>query len=240
MGRAADRLRDAIELGLPTLRAAATRLLSAEPAETIYREYLATMHATVRASVPLMQAALARARELAADDPVARRLVDYLPEHIEEEAGHDDWLLDDLEAIGVPRYSILTRTPSRRIAAVVGAQYYWILHGHPVALIGYMAVLERHAPSPAVIDRLVDRTGFDRRAFRTMIEHADLDRGHAEDVFRVADAVPARDRLVDLLESSAVHTVLGMAAVLDEIVDRRPSRAGDLTAAKAPRDDGVP
>jgi hypothetical protein len=36
----------------------------------------------------------------------------------------------------------LSIRPSANVAALVGAQYYWILHHHPVALLGYMATLE--------------------------------------------------------------------------------------------------
>lgn len=221
------------------LRAAGGRLLAAEPAGAVYREYLAAMHGTVRASVPLMETALARCRDLAGDDPVAARLADYLPAHIAEETGHDEWLLEDLEAVGVPRSRVLDRAPSARIAAVVGAQYYWVLHRHPVALVGYMAVLERHAPSPRVIDRLVERTGFDRSAFRTMIEHADLDQGHAEDVFRVVDGLGVDQDLSALLGMSAMHTVAGMAAVLGEVVDRCVAGVSGPARPAAPRGDGA-
>jgi pyrroloquinoline quinone (PQQ) biosynthesis protein C len=218
---------------LPALRAAGTRFLTAEPADAVYRGYLTAMHATVRASAPLMEAALVRAEELAASDPVAARLVAYLPRHIVEEADHDGWLLEDLSVTGAEPERVRARPPSERVAAVVGAQYYWIAPTHPVALLGYMAALESNAPSTEVITRLIDRTGFERAAFRTIIEHADLDEGHADDVFRIVDDLPLDDDLGALLGMSARHTVAGMAAVFDEVTDR--AAGGGLAHARRSR-----
>ena len=59
---------------------------------------------------------------------------------------------------GQNRWSILTRPPSPTVAAAVGAQYYWILHYHPVALLGYVATLEGTLPTVELLDDLVDRT----------------------------------------------------------------------------------
>ena len=42
---------------------------------------------------------------------------------------------------------------------VVGAQYYWILHYHPVALLGWIGLLEGYPPAPEMLDELMARTG---------------------------------------------------------------------------------
>ena len=69
-------------------------------------EYLFLVHCSMRATVPLMEAAERRARELSETDPVAARLVPYFQEHRQEEMDHDEWLLEDLEALGVERASV--------------------------------------------------------------------------------------------------------------------------------------
>ena len=76
--------------------------------------------------------------------------------------------------LGRPRSDVLARPPSPTVAALVGSQYYWIFHFHPVALLGYIAVLEGYPPSMAMIDQLEAGTGYPREAFRTMIAHAEL------------------------------------------------------------------
>jgi len=95
-----------------------------------------------RASVPLMEAAQARCQALSSSDAVAAGLIPYLAYHIEEELNHDVWLLDDLEELGVARDLVLARPPSLTAARLVGAEYYWIYHDHPIALTGYIAALE--------------------------------------------------------------------------------------------------
>jgi Iron-containing redox enzyme len=214
------RLRVKIALAMPALRAAGRTFLDHPDPAAVYREYLIAAHAVVRASVPLMEAALGRAESMAADDPVSARLVDYLPEHILEETDHDAWILEDLERIGVDRDGVLARPPSHGIAALVGAQYYWIHHFHPVALLGYMAVLEGRPPSPAVVDRLVERTGYDPHAFRAIREHAVVDQAHGDEVFALVDELALSEPLSVVVGLSAMHTVASMAGVIDEIVER--------------------
>jgi hypothetical protein len=220
---AGDRLRLKIELAMPVLRAAGHRLLEHPDPRAAYHEYLVTSHAVVRASVPLMETALARAEAMASDDPACGPLVAYLTEHIVEETDHDDWILEDLAVLGVDRPTVLARPPSPAVATLVGAQYYWIRHSHPAALVGYMAVLEGSPPSPVAVETLVERTGFDRRAFRALEEHSVVDERHGDEVFALVDGMSPTPALSAVLGLSGMHTVTAMAAVMDEIVDRASS-----------------
>jgi len=175
------RLRDKLELVLPGLIAASRRLCEHPAVAALYPDYLVQSHCIIRASVPLMEAARDRSRSLRGD-PVAAAVADYTACHIDEERGHDDWLLEDLAAIGVDPATVLTRPPPVAVAALVGAQYYWIHHFHPVALLGYMLLLEGYPPSAADVGSLRARTGYGPEAFRTLLLHADLDPHHGEEL----------------------------------------------------------
>jgi len=105
--------------------------------------------------VPLTDAALGRSRQLVGTDPLAAALASYLEEHVDEELGHDETLLDDLELLGVARDRVLAQMPSPAVAALVGSQYYWIIHYHPVAFLGFVAVMEGHPPTPELIETLI-------------------------------------------------------------------------------------
>ena len=153
-------LRTKIGLWLPELSAAGHRFVDHPRVRDLYPEYLETMHWVVRASVPLMATARTRASEISDRDPVAATVATYFEQHIDEEAGHDEWLLQDLEALGRDRADVLSRPPSPTVAGVIGAQYYWILHFHPVALLGYSMLLEGYAPAPADVEDLMARTGY--------------------------------------------------------------------------------
>ena len=215
-----------IELAMPVLRAAGRRLLEHPDPGAAYLEYLVTSHAVVRASVPLMETALARSRALASDDPACGPLAGYLAEHIVEETDHDEWILEDLAVLGVDRATVLARPPSPAVATLVGAQYYWIQHSHPAALVGYMAVLEGSPPSPTAVGQLVERTGFDRRAFRALEEHSVVDERHGDEVFALVDEMSPTPVLSSLLGLSGMHTVAAMAAVMEEIGERARPVAG--------------
>ena len=219
-----QRLRAGIARVRPRLEAAAARVWSHPSVRDLYASYLIAVHGLIRASVPLMEAALGRAQERAPDDAVAAAMVDYLSGHIPEERGHDEWVLEDLEAVGGSRQDALDQFPSLSTARAVGAQYYWIHHVHPVALLGFIAVLEGHPPSVAGLDQLVRITGLPKAAFRTLYGHARLDVGHRDDLDDLLDRLPLDERLASLMEKSAVHTIDQLTGTIEEII---PAPAGD-------------
>jgi len=169
--------------------------------------------------VPLTRAALHRSRELAGRDALAAPLAAYLADHVDEELHHDETLLDDLELLGVDRASVLARMPSPAVAALVGTQYYWILHFHPVAFLGYVAVMEGYPPTPELIETLIARTGFPREAFRTYIEHGDLDPGHRDHLDETLDSLPLTAERESVVGLSAIVTADLAARALAELLD---------------------
>jgi pyrroloquinoline quinone (PQQ) biosynthesis protein C len=150
-------------------------------------------------------------------DPVAAPLAEYLEHHVEEELDHDEWLLGDLELIGVDRADVLARAPSPGVAALVGSLYYWVLHYHPVAVLGYAAVLEGYPPSPALIDGMEQRTTYDRQAFHTLIAHSELDPGHSEELFELVDRLPLSRAQAGVIGLSAITTVERLTGVFEEL-----------------------
>jgi heme oxygenase-like protein len=172
-----------------------------------------------RASVPLMEGALARCQVLASGDEVAANLVPYLDRHIEEERNHDVWLLDDLEHLGLPRQEVLARPPSLTAACLVGAQYYWIFHDHPIALLGYMAGLEGCIASSDSIEAFIKRTGIPREGLRTLLLHAKVDPQHEADLDDLIDRMPLNSRHTAAMGLSALHTVSLLATLTQELLD---------------------
>ena len=78
-----------IALALPPLIAAQRRLDQHPDPAAAWIAFLGAGYGSIRASVPLLETARDRARELSAADPVAAGLVDYLRRHAEEERGHE-------------------------------------------------------------------------------------------------------------------------------------------------------
>jgi hypothetical protein len=217
---ASARLRAKLELAYPAVQATAGRIWSSPHVRELYPAYLATMHGVVRSAVPLMEAALARCREL--EDPVAAALVPYFEHHAPEEAGHDAWLLEDLEALGGDPAAALAAIPSARVATLVGAQYYWLRHVHPVSLLGHMAVVEGYSPDVGFAARLQELTGYPADAFRAIRRHERLDIRHKRELYAAIDALPLTREHEELMGISGLHTMQAAIDVFAQVAATRP------------------
>ena len=224
--RRSERVRNRIGLATSPLLDVYQRLRVHPRLDALYPEYLVRTHMIIRASVPLMQVALERARALP-HDPLASPLATYLDAHIGEEAAHDEWVLDDLAELGLDRSSVLASMPPPAVAAMVGAQYYWVAHHHPVALLGYIVVLEGYPARSEDIEEMIERSGLPSAAFRTWNKHADLDPHHNRDLDDLLDSLPLTSDDVSCICVSGMTTVRFAVAAFDELFE------GDERAAQA-------
>jgi hypothetical protein len=201
------------------LREASKRLWESRDISELYPAMLFSIHSMARASVPLMKAAVDRLRAMSAVDPTVALLIGYFVRQIPQETGHDDWLLEDLEALGLSREQVLARMPPPTVAALVGAQYYWIFHHHPVALLGYILVVESEPPSVELIDRTIAKTGLPRDAFRSFFRHAVLEPAHNDALDCLLDALPLSREQHGLIGVSVIQTSNMIARSAEEILE---------------------
>jgi hypothetical protein len=205
-----------VDATYPLLGRAMARLFAAPDLPTRYPEYLRAMHNVVCATVPLMRECLA---ELHArpDDPLTPVLLDYFGHHIEEEAGHDDLVLADLAALGLPETFVTDRAPFVEVTALVGAQYYWIRHVHPVVLLGHVYVFEGYPMPASRVDELVDVTGLPPAAFGSLRLHAELDTDHRHDLLALLDGMVLGEKLDACLGLSAMATIRHAAELMETL-----------------------
>jgi hypothetical protein len=213
-------LRSKIEVGLPLLFLAGDSIYRGDGLRERYCEHLIMLHGTMRASVPLMETAVDVVNRMHLGDPVGEGVAEYLKAHIPEEVGHDEWVLEDLETLGVTRQSVVSRPPTAAVAALVGAQYYWIFHHHPVALLGYIAVMEGYPPTIERIDKFAEHSGLPTAALRTIRKHAHLDPHHRDDLDEVIDRLPLAPEHEALIGLSALQTLSGVSDALSEVAAR--------------------
>jgi hypothetical protein len=197
--------------------------------EKIFPKFLYTTYCVGRSTVPLLESAFAAASARQEVDPVATCVAEYCAVHIPEERNHDENVLDDLAALGVSRESVAQWIPSPTMAALVGAQHYWILNVHPVALLGYLEVLEGEPPVEEHLEKVIQRTGLPRAAFRTYFQHADVDRKHRDDLHAALDRMPLSKEHVNILAISAFQAVELVRQIFVELVGAHPKN----TALKA-------
>ena len=214
----ADRLARGLQFVVPALGRRFDEFWDHERLPELLREYLFVLHGAMRASVPLMETARDCARQLGPRDQTAVRLVEYFDEHIPEEQDHDRWLLEDMGAIGIDPADVLTRVVPPSVASLVGAQYYWIRHNHPVALLGYIGVVEGYPPDAGQLTHAQKRTNLPPAVFRTLLEHAIVDEAHSASFARLLHDIDLTEQQAALMVVSALHTADRIGAALGEIL----------------------
>ncbi len=212
------RLRLTVQLAAPRLDGLSRCFWTDPRLGTLFPEYLLTLYASMRATVPLLEAGAERARTMAGDDPVAAALVPYFIEHAREELHHDDWLLEDMRLLGMDPSVARTRHAPPDVAAMIGAQYYWMHYSHPIALLGCFAVLEGSPPEVETLDEVVARTGLPREALRTLYQHALLDPHHRDDLDAVLDDLPLEPEHAAILGISALTVMDQLGGILERLL----------------------
>jgi Iron-containing redox enzyme len=101
-----------------------------------YRKLLHELYHVVWHFNPVCAAAASRV-------PDTERQVRYfLYEHMHEESGHEEWVMNDLEAVGVSPAATRTQQPSVHTLALTGFNYWAADRRHPCSVLGMMYALE--------------------------------------------------------------------------------------------------
>ncbi len=101
-----------------------------------YRKLLLELYHVVWHFNPVCAAAASRV-------PDAQRQVRYyLYDHMHEESGHEQWVMNDLEAVGVGHAETQAHQPSVHTLALNGYNYWSADRRHPCAVLGMMYTLE--------------------------------------------------------------------------------------------------
>jgi thiaminase len=139
-----------------------------------YRFFLEQAYHHVKHTVPLMMACGARLPERL--ENVRKALVEY----IEEEYGHHEWILNDIEAAGGDRERVRTGTPCLAIELMVAFLYDQIQRGNPAAFFGMVMVLEGTSIQLATQMGQIVQTKLQlpANAFSYLYSHGNLDLEH--------------------------------------------------------------
>ena len=141
-----------------------------------YRWFLAQAYHHVKHTVPLMMACGGRLPERL--EFVRKALVEY----IEEDYGHHEWILNDLEACGADKEMVRHSAPDTSIELMIAYLYDRIQRGNPASFFGMVQVLEGTSielatPLGEAIQKQLDLPD---QAFRYLYSHGALDQEHFE------------------------------------------------------------
>ncbi len=157
-------------VGIPLIQ----RALSGEVSREEYLAFLAQAYHHVKHTVPLLMACGARLPERLAwlREAVAR--------YIEEEIGHEHWILDDIAAAGGDPERVRHSTPQPETELMVAYAYDTIQRRNPAGFFGMVYVLEGTSVSLAhrAAGAIQVRLGLPEGAFRYLRSHGSVDQEH--------------------------------------------------------------
>lgn len=139
-----------------------------------YLAFLREAYHHVRHTVPLLQACKAALPERNA------WLRGPLDEYVEEERGHDEWILDDIRAAGGDAQAVRNGLPGHATEVMVAYAYDTIARRNPLGFFGMVHVLEGTSVSLALMaaDQIQKPLELPDAAFTYLRSHGMLDREH--------------------------------------------------------------
>ena len=141
-----------------------------------YRAFLHDLYHIVWHFCPIMATAAARC------DDRYRNVRYDLYERIEEEKGHEEWVLEDIAAMGGDVAAARANPPSAPAQAMIGFNYHVAERVHPCSVLGMLYMLEvvSSVYGGRVSDSIARAQGrtVDGGGFRFLSSHSSMDQDH--------------------------------------------------------------
>ena len=157
-------------LSLPIINKA----LVGEIALSTYIEFLTQAYHHVKHTVPLM---MLTGSKITQNDEWLRTL---MAEYIEEEIGHEKWILNDIAACGGDKQKVIESEPAFATEMMVAYAYDSINRIDPLCFLGMVHVLEGTSVQLATnaANKIKESLNLPQKAFSYLISHGDLDIEH--------------------------------------------------------------
>ena len=139
-----------------------------------YIAFLGEAYHHVKHTVPLLMACGARLPER------ANWLRSAVAEYIEEEIGHEEWILNDIKASGGDPEAVRNGPPGMATELMIAYAYDTIQRNNPIGFFGMVFVLEGTSIALATRAAEITRTalGLPKQAFSYLESHGSLDLEH--------------------------------------------------------------
>lgn len=139
-----------------------------------YQAFLTEAYHHVKHTVPLLMAVGSR---LSSEQEFYREAI---AEYIEEELGHQEWVLNDIAATGADKELVRHGQPNLATELMVSYAYDSIQRGNPLAFFGMVLVLEGTSVNLATgaADIIQHKLQLPKKAFSYLRSHGSLDIEH--------------------------------------------------------------
>lgn len=143
-----------------------------------YLAFLSQAWHHVRHTVPLLMAAGSRL------PPRLGWMQKDMVHYLEEELGHDEWILNDIRAAGGDADAVAASVPHPATDALVAYVYDNVQRRNPVGIFGMVFVLEGTSVALALnaADKIQAALGLPDQAFTYLRSHGTLDQQHVGDL----------------------------------------------------------
>jgi thiaminase len=144
----------------------------------LYVEFLTQAYHHVRHTVPLLMAVGSRLPEQ--HDWLRDAVLHYL----DEEKGHEQWILNDIAHAGGDRVAAAASQPAIATEAMVAYAYDTVMRRNPLGFFGMVYVLEGTSVALALnaADRIQAALQLPAGAFSYLRSHGELDKEHVGDL----------------------------------------------------------
>ena len=164
-----------------------------------YLAFLGQAFHHVRHTTPLLMALGGRLPERLAwlRRPVA--------EYIDEEIGHEEWILNDIAAAGGNAETVRKSRPGLPAEVMVAYAYDLVNRGNPAAFFGMVFVLEGTSVAMALnaADRIQQALGLPDAAFSYLRSHGTLDQEHTRHLAELVEKMTPEDQ-ADVVHAAKV------------------------------------
>jgi pyrroloquinoline quinone (PQQ) biosynthesis protein C len=132
----------------------------------------------------------------------------FLYEHMQEESGHEEWVRNDLDAIGVAASATEAHPPSAFTRTLVGYNYWAADRHHPCSVLGMLYTLEVIAsvyggPFASAIKEALLLEG--ERGVSFINSHATMDAEHMADLRKILNTLDDPAACEAIIEATLVN-----------------------------------
>ncbi len=187
-----------------------------------YTAFLTQAYHHVKHTLPLLMACGGRLPERLEWLRVA------VAHYIEEETGHQEWILEDLAACGADAEAVRRGRPGLPVELMVSYAYDTVQRRNPVGFLGMVHVLEGTSVNLAsrAADAIQGGLGLPDAAFSYLRSHGDLDIGHVGFFEGIVNRLELEDD-----RASVVHVAKVIYRLYGDMFRSLPAAAGVAHAA---------
>ena len=186
-----------------------------------YIAYLTQAYHHVRHTTPLLMTAGGRLTQKQNDIRKA------FAEYIEEEIGHEEWILNDIAACGADKEAARQSCPNRATELMVAYAYDSVTRGNPISFLGMVFVLEGTSTSLAThaAETMMKALGLKRNCFNYLLSHGALDIEHMKFFEKLVNTIDSAED-----QQAIIHMAKTMFGLFADMFRSIPHTAQEMAA----------